>query len=542
MGQLWGSCGAVVGQLWGSCGAVVGQFLVTLAFCPFLIGMVGVTLPYSLYGLTVTNQIGHIIWLGLILWLVTSIIYAKLLSPTRHLPGPLLSSLSSAPMWYNAIKSQRAKWVHALHKEYGPVVRVAPNYISVSDPSSIKQIYGGKFIKSDVYNALTVGGEWHCLLMKEPSDYTPRRKLLLPLFQPKNLADFEPIMYKSVQTFIDSIIADSHNGPVDFYRWLRLLAFDIICDLAYGTNFQMLKAGKTTPVIESMHDIFTYMSFKTLLPGLSLLAKSGFFPSITDWSRSEYKFADFGKQIYVLSQQSDTSLGQKNNLMTNLKRASKEDPDNYFLTENLISAESGAIMIAGSDTTSMSLVYFFWEMARNQNIQENLRTELSKLFPAQGSFPSHKDLESLEYLNLILKETLRLYPTLPGQLNRVVPAGGATICGHFLPGGVDVGMQAYSEHRNEDIFPQAESFIPDRWLHETAEMRNSFIPFSYGPRNCVGQNLAWLELRAVAAIVVRRFHISLASQTTAKSMQPMEQFFVIPKSESCLLHIIPVEG
>ena len=141
--------------------------------------------------------------------------------------------------------------------------------------------------------------------MKEPKDYSPRRKLLFPLFQPKNLTDFEPVMYKSIQTFIDSIVADSQNGAVDFYRWLRLLAFDVICDLAYGTNFQMLKAGKTTPVIESMHDVFTSMSFKILLPGLSLVAKSRLFPSLTDWSRSEYKFADFGKQIYVRTLRTD---------------------------------------------------------------------------------------------------------------------------------------------------------------------------------------------------------------------------------------------
>ena len=504
--------------------------------------MATITLLDYLHDLTITSQLVHVAELGLILWLLNSIIYAYVLSPTKHLPGPFLSALSSGPMWYNAIKSQRAKWVHSLHKKYGPVVRVAPNYVSVSDPASIKQIYSVKFIKSNVYNALTVGGEWHCLLMKQPSDYTPRRKLLLPLFQPKNLTEFEPTMYRSIQTFIDSINADSRNGPVDCYRWLRLLAFDVICDLAYGTNFQMLKAGKTTPVVELMHDVFTYMSFSTLVPGLKFIANSGLFPSITDWSRSEYKFAAFGKQIYDQSQQSDISSGQKSNLMTNLKQASKEDPENYYLTENLISAEAGAIMIAGSDTTSMTLVYFFWEMARNLDIQESLRLEMSKLFPAQGSFPSHKELESSQYLNIVLKETLRLYPTLPGQLNRVVPAGGATICGRYIPGGVDIGMQAYSEHRNENIFPHAETFLPDRWLHETAEMRNSFIPFSYGPRNCVGQNLAWLELRAVAAIVVRKFYIRLAIQTTVESMKPMEQFFVVPKSESCLLHITPVDG
>ena len=106
--------------------------------------MIGFTFLNSLnHHFTIINQPWYIIGLGLILWLLSTIIYAYVLSPIRHLPGPFLSSLSSAPMWYNAIKSQRAKWVHSLHKKYGPVVRVAPNYVSVSDPSSIKQIYGG---------------------------------------------------------------------------------------------------------------------------------------------------------------------------------------------------------------------------------------------------------------------------------------------------------------------------------------------------------------------------------------------------------------
>jgi len=95
-------------------------------------------------------------------------------------------------------------------------------------------------------------------------------------------------------------------------------------------------------------------------------------------------------------------------------------------------------------------------------------------------------LEALSYLTAFLKEVLRLWPTLPGPLERRVTSGGAVIAGKFLPEGTEVTMQSYTMHRDESIYPDAASFRPERWLNETAEMRLSFLTFSYGPRNCVG--------------------------------------------------------
>ena len=101
-------------------------------------------------------------------------------------------------------------------------------------------------------------------------------------------------------------------------------------------------------------------------------------------------------------------------------------------------------------------------------------------------WPSFKSLESLPLLNAFIKETLRLWPTLPGPLERSVPEGGRLLCGIYLPEGTEVTMQAYTIHRNESIFPEPLSFKPERWLEETPEMRTAFIPFSTGARNCVG--------------------------------------------------------
>jgi cytochrome P450 len=125
-------------------------------------------------------------------------------------------------------------------------------------------------------------------------------------------------------------------------------------------------------------------------------------------------------------------------------------------------------------------------VSKNQDLQYRLRKELISITDDPQEWPSLKDLESLPLFNAFLKEVLRRWPTLPGPLERCVPKGGAVLQNYFLPADTEVTLHAYSIHRDSNLFPNSESFIPERWLEETAEMRNAFIPFSYGPRNCVG--------------------------------------------------------
>jgi len=100
-------------------------------------------------------------------------------------------------------------------------------------------------------------------------------------------------------------------------------------------------------------------------------------------------------------------------------------------------------------------------------------------------------------------------------------------------------MQAYDMHRNATIFPRPLEILPERWFNETAEMKNAFIPFSYGPRNCVGMNLAWSEIRIVLGTLIRRFEILPHSATTALTMNPVEHFFVVPKAMGLLFTYSP---
>jgi cytochrome P450 len=131
------------------------------------------------------------------------------------------------------------------------------------------------------------------------------------------------------------------------------------------------------------------------------------------------------------------------------------------------------------------MTYACWELAKDPALQDRVRAELLTVAGHPGGTDdllTNKELEPLPYFNGFLKEVLRVWPTLPGPLERIVPNEGADLCGVYLPGGTEVTSLAYAIHRDESIFPDALKIKPERWNDETAEMRAAFLTFSTGAR------------------------------------------------------------
>ena len=160
-------------------------------------------------------------------------------------------------------------------------------------------------------------------------------------------------------------------------------------------------------------------------------------------------------------------------LFTKLFKAGEEG-----LPDIEIRNEATAYIIAGSDTTANTLTYLFWSVCRDESVKKTLVEELSRL---PDDFDD-QHLKGLPYLNQVIDETLRVYPAAPSGLPRVVPHGGAELAGHFLPGGSTVSTQAYSLHRDPDVFPSPMKFDPSRWAAPTKAMKDLFMPFGGGSR------------------------------------------------------------
>lgn len=208
--------------------------------------------------------------------------------------------------------------------------------------------------------------------------------------------------------------------------------------------------------------------------------------------------------------------------------------------------------LAGSDTTTISISYFFWELSRRADIVAKLQAEIDQAMPDPRSIPDIAVLRELPYLNAFIKEGmcspcppsppraklttrtgLRVHGAVPSLLERVVPASpsknGASnasfdLMGYALPPGTVIATQAWSMHRDAAVFPSPGTFLPERWLAADAHMQQHFMPFGTGTRVCGGQPLAMLVLRTTVAAVVRNFEIVAPPETTERSMAPRDSF------------------
>lgn len=206
------------------------------------------------------------------------------------------------------------------------------------------------------------------------------------------------------------------------------------------------------------------------------------------------------------------------------------------LSFNEIRDEAQSYIVAGSDTIANTLTFLTWAVCQRQHLRDTLVRELQTL--PMGY--TDDDLCHLTCLNHVIVETLRLYAAIPSSLPRVVPQGGAELAGYWFDEYTVVSTQAYSMHREADVFPDPEKFDPSRWRSPNKAMKDHFMPFGRGSRACIGQHLAMIEIRFAVAQFFLAFPTASCSVRDGMSASDMEQkshFLLAPKGGRCIIEL-----
>ncbi|KAK0207286.1 cytochrome P450, partial [Armillaria fumosa] len=169
-----------------------------------------------------------------------------------------------------------------------------------------------------------------------------------------------------------------------------------------------------------------------------------------------------------------------------------------------LSDEAQNLLFAGTDTTGNTMTIGFFHILQNPDIYSKLMSELLEVWPSKESSVSFEVLEKLPYLTAVIKESLRISNGVPVAKPRVVDTP-TIIEGVLVPAGTTVGIGSTFVLMNEDIFPDPHYFDPERWLQHGVSLDKYLIPFSKGPRTCLGINLAWCELYILFANILRKF-------------------------------------
>lgn len=170
---------------------------------------------------------------------------------------------------------------------------------------------------------------------------------------------------------------------------------------------------------------------------------------------------------------------------------------------------------AGSDTTAIALTNVLYYLIKHPNTLNKLREEVAGALDEGEEIAPYAKVKSLPYLKACLDESLRLSPPLPRGLERKTPPQGMEILGEHIAGGVTVSVSSYVAHRDPVLFPEPDSFKPERWLNEseaTKDMRAAWIPFTTGARACIGRNITMMEQQILIATLVHRYDFALPSR------------------------------
>ncbi|CAH0714228.1 unnamed protein product, partial [Brenthis ino] len=172
-----------------------------------------------------------------------------------------------------------------------------------------------------------------------------------------------------------------------------------------------------------------------------------------------------------------------------------------------IREEVDTFTFAGHETTAVAMTFMMMALANEPEIQDKIYAEMQQIFGDSDRSPTSQDLSDMKYLECCIKESIRLYPSAPLIMRHLTK--DTVLSGYTIPAKSSCCICIYDIHRRADLFPEPERFIPERFLPENSKTRHpfSYIPFSAGHRNCIGQKYALLELKVVISRIIRKFRL-----------------------------------
>ncbi len=181
------------------------------------------------------------------------------------------------------------------------------------------------------------------------------------------------------------------------------------------------------------------------------------------------------------------------------------------MTLDDLQEEVDTFMYAGHDTNAISLSWTLYLLGRHPDVQRKVQAEVDAIFGDDETIEVDADhLGRMNYTEQVIKESLRLFPPVPMVLRKLPE--DVEMDGHLIPAGTTCSVMIFAMHRNPEVWPRPDSFEPERFdkTNPDASSRHpfAFVPFSAGPRNCIGQRFAMFEQKLLLAHLMRSFHVT----------------------------------
>ncbi|KAH8427074.1 cytochrome P450 [Aspergillus melleus] len=472
------------------------------------------------------SSIWYVALLLLPAWIIYGAIWRLYWSPLAGFPGPKCVALTFwVEFYYDVVKNGMFMWeIEKMHVKYGPIVRISPDELHCNDPDFFDTIYASLPEQRDKYEKFTRSPDCNNAtgFTVQHAHHRLRRNALAPFFSQRNTV----LLEDRIKSCIDRLCSNLRHyrdtqQPFNLTVGSLAATMDIFTSYSFGESLGMLDDEKKAfkwretivHIMKALPIVRAFPFMARLAPVLPASVARFVMPDLSvlmEWKQNiRNQVAD------VLAYRGPYAKANRDTkpktILEELRDTNKLPPEEKTLQR--LSEEGSILLIAGSETPAKVNAILFYHLLANPEKLDRLRAELATIYPNPSApLPSITSLQALPYLTACIMEALRLQSGVSGRSPRLAPTP-LQYKQHSIPAGTPISSISVFQHYNEDIFPEAKTFIPERWLTQDETVRNDLkqylVVFGHGTRNCLGQPLADAELYLLAAALATRVELQL---------------------------------
>ncbi len=411
-------------------------------------------------------------------------------------PGPRALPLLGSAL---ALAQDPLRFLLHVGRDYGPVsfIRLGPwPFYMINEPELIEDVLVGQHrdcIKDkSTRDLMPLTGQG--LLTSEGALWRSQRKVAAPPLQPKRIAGYATTMLDCAER---AFAAARDGEQRDIHLDLTTLTLEIVGKTLLGVDTR----GEADRIARALDVFMQYFERQVYsLEGLLPLA-------IPTWRRVRMRraVAELDGIIYPIIERLRANGEGAEHLLARLVQARGDD--GLPMSDLQLRDEAVTMLLAGHETSALTLTYAVYLLATHPSVAARLRDEVDAAFA--GGVPDPMALCALPYLGAVVRETLRLYPPAYAIGREVIEP--FELGGWPLARGAQLLLCPYAVQRDPQLFARPERFAPERWLSARELPRFAYFPFGGGPRICIGNHFALMELAIVLAALVRRLELELVA-------------------------------
>uniref|UniRef100_A0A8C0WB05 Cytochrome P450 3A n=1 Tax=Castor canadensis TaxID=51338 RepID=A0A8C0WB05_CASCN len=390
--------------------------------------------------------------------------------------------------------------------------------LAITDTDMIKTV----FVK-ECYSVFTnrrflgpIGFMKKAVSISEDEEWKRIRTLLSPTFTSGKLKEMLPIITQYADMLVKNLrMKAEKDNAITMKDIFGAYSMDVITGTSFGVNVDSLN-NPQDPFVEKTKKLLKFDFFDPILFSVVLFPFLTSFYEALNISMFPKDVTDFLKSSVERMKKDRLQDKTKHRvdllqLMINSQN-SKDTESHKVLSDLEIVAQSIIFIFAGYETTSSALSFVTYLLATHPDVQKKLQEEIDVTFPNKAP-ATYDALVQMEYLDMVVNETLRLYP-IAGRLERLCKTD-VEINGVFIPKGTVVMVPSYALHRDPKLWQEPDEFHPERFSKQNKDSIDPYIymPFGNGPRNCIGMRFALMNMKVALVRVIQNFTFKTCKET-----------------------------